>query len=60
MKRMINESTWMSVDSKEQSLIKADAMHSNIGYPDWILDDLKLDEYYKEVICFKTSSKLIF
>ncbi|CAG2168946.1 unnamed protein product [Oppiella nova] len=44
---LIEESDWLDESTKNKSLIKLDAIHRNVGYPDWILDDKELDNYYK-------------
>lgn len=37
--------TWIG-DNKEELLKKIQNIQVNIGYPDWILDDKELEEYY--------------
>ena len=35
----------MDMEPQVKALEKADQMHQLIGYPDWLLDPSKLDEY---------------
>ncbi|KJH41117.1 peptidase family M13 [Dictyocaulus viviparus] len=43
---MVTENDWMDKATKAIALDKAKHMLKQIGYPDFILDDKKLDEYY--------------
>ncbi|XP_070560657.1 neprilysin-1-like [Ptychodera flava] len=44
---MIDESTWMDRDTRNVAKEKVWTMLRKIGYPDWITNDDKLNEYYK-------------
>lgn len=39
---------WMDAATKEGARIKARASGKSVGYPEWILEPSKLDDYYKE------------
>lgn len=41
--------TWMDDATKEAAEEKAYAIKPKIGFPDWIEDTVKLDEYFKDV-----------
>lgn len=41
---------WMDRKTKKHALAKAEKMSSFIGYPEELLDDGKVEEYYHEVI----------
>ncbi|KAJ1350438.1 hypothetical protein KIN20_006228 [Parelaphostrongylus tenuis] len=43
---MVVESDWMDKTTKARALEKAEHMLPQIGYPDFILDNEKLDDYY--------------
>ncbi|KAJ1350444.1 hypothetical protein KIN20_006235 [Parelaphostrongylus tenuis] len=43
---MMAESDWMDETTKARALEKADLMLRQIGYPDFILDNEKLDDHY--------------
>ncbi|KAI3385439.1 hypothetical protein SNEBB_010267 [Seison nebaliae] len=47
LKESLERNSWMSTDDKKTAKIKADSMEERIGYPDFILKDANLDEYYK-------------
>lgn len=46
---LVNISDWLDDDTKQKSLDKLDAIIENVGYPDWILDNQQLDDYYNLV-----------
>ncbi len=48
-KVLVQESDWLDDITKNKSLEKLDAMIENDVYPDWILDNQELDNYYKLV-----------
>ena len=48
-KALVNEATWMDSSTKAIAREKVDLMIENIGYPDWIKNKKKLENYYKEV-----------
>jgi predicted metalloendopeptidase len=39
----------MDEPTRKEALVKFDALGLDVGYPDWILDQEKLDEYYVNV-----------
>lgn len=41
--------TWMDEKTREAALVKAKSIVTHIGYPDELMDDKKLEEYYKDV-----------
>ncbi|VDM64823.1 unnamed protein product [Angiostrongylus costaricensis] len=43
---MLAESDWMDETTKARAVYKAKHMLRHVGYPDFILDDEKLDDYY--------------
>jgi predicted metalloendopeptidase len=49
MKVLISETKWMDKRSRDAALEKADYIEPYIGYPDWILNSTKLNDYYKDV-----------
>ncbi|CAH1963551.1 unnamed protein product [Acanthoscelides obtectus] len=60
VERMINEMkqafmnhvyniNWMDWETKRVTLEKCKEMISFVGYPDWLFEDGKLDEYYEDV-----------
>ncbi|CAI4228271.1 unnamed protein product [Auanema sp. JU1783] len=53
---MLVENDWMDKDTKEFAKKKADEIIKQIGYPDFILDDEKLDDWYKELQIEATDS----
>jgi predicted metalloendopeptidase len=49
-KNILRAADWMDDTSKAKALIKADAMSVNIGYPDWILNNTRLDAEHDYVL----------
>lgn len=47
---LVRETTWMDDVTKCGTLDKSMAMKSLVGFPEWILEDGKLDKYYKEIM----------
>ncbi|XP_072047750.1 neprilysin-1-like [Amphiura filiformis] len=45
-KDMLKENEWMDKETKLVAAKKCDAMQVEVGYPDWIMDDDKLNEKY--------------
>lgn len=39
--------SWMDESTRHEAIRKAEAMTFDIGYPDELIDDAKLDEYYR-------------
>ncbi|VDK72795.1 unnamed protein product, partial [Anisakis simplex] len=48
-REMVSENDWMDEQTKKIAIEKSKAMQSLIGYPDFVLSDKKLDDYYKLV-----------
>lgn len=48
-KLLLNEVHWMDNKTRESALTKANAMVTHIGYPDEIMDNKKLEEYYEDL-----------
>lgn len=48
-KDYVKRQWWMDGPTKNATLKKADKMTSLINYPDWILDDKRLNKYFKGV-----------
>ncbi|VEN52696.1 unnamed protein product [Callosobruchus maculatus] len=44
----VNNINWMDSDTKKVTLEKCKEMISFIGYPNWLLESGKLDEYYED------------
>ncbi|XP_038076776.1 membrane metallo-endopeptidase-like 1 [Patiria miniata] len=55
-KAMLTPNTWLADEDKVVAAQKADAMEVNVGYPEWIKDDAKLDEYYMKLDNFTTTA----
>lgn len=53
-RRTLEEVEWMDEKTRRQALAKADAMAAHIAYPDEMLSDEKLTEFYDGV-----SSKIL-
>ena len=47
--QLIKESDWLDEVTKNKSLIKLNAIKQNIGYPDWMISNKELDNYYNLV-----------
>ncbi|KAH3827034.1 hypothetical protein DPMN_128962 [Dreissena polymorpha] len=45
----LNDLDWMDEETKARAKEKAKYIKENIGYPDFILDDEELNEYYKDL-----------
>lgn len=48
-KKLLKSITWMDETTKRVAFVKADKMVAHIGYPDELLDEKKIIEYYKRV-----------
>uniref|UniRef100_A0A182Q2Y9 Peptidase M13 C-terminal domain-containing protein n=1 Tax=Anopheles farauti TaxID=69004 RepID=A0A182Q2Y9_9DIPT len=46
---LVRDTTWMDWPTKQSTLRKSDAMRSLIGFPEWILDETKLEQHYSGV-----------
>jgi predicted metalloendopeptidase len=49
-KSMLHQNEWMNLETKEYALKKVEEMQSLIGYPNMVVNDTQLDEYYEKVI----------
>ncbi|XP_055614410.1 neprilysin-1-like [Uranotaenia lowii] len=47
--RLVRDTTWMDWKTKRSTLEKSRAMRSLIGFPEWILEPKKLEEFYDKV-----------
>ena len=46
-KELVEETEWMDSETQEKAKEKADLMLQFIGYPDWLMDNAQVDEYYR-------------
>lgn len=46
---LVREINWMDTGTKCSTLEKSHAMKSFVGFPEWILKDVKLDEFYADI-----------
>lgn len=49
-KEILKSSDWMDEETKKSALKKVDELSHHIGYPSELLDDAKIEDYYKNVI----------
>lgn len=49
VKSLIDKADWMDGLTKQAAKRKLDAMRQFVGYPDWILNQTALDDYYQGV-----------
>lgn len=54
---LVSEITWMDTGTKCSTLEKSHAMKSFVGFPDWILKNGQLDEFYAD-LSFNSSTHL--
>lgn len=47
--KILEKVEWMDEETRMAALDKAKAMTTHIGYPDEIMDNAKLEEYYKDL-----------
>ncbi|XP_058446017.1 uncharacterized protein LOC131427110 [Malaya genurostris] len=47
--RLVRDTTWMDWKTKQSTLEKSKAMRSLIGFPEWILQEKELEEYYDKL-----------
>jgi predicted metalloendopeptidase len=47
-KDILDVTEWMDDESREAALGKVDAITSSVAYPDWLLDDAEVNEYFGE------------
>ncbi|CAD5115683.1 DgyrCDS4635 [Dimorphilus gyrociliatus] len=47
---ILEENDWMDEETKKVAEEKANAMKERIGYPDFILNSTKLDEFYSRIV----------
>ncbi|XP_011694641.1 PREDICTED: endothelin-converting enzyme-like 1 [Wasmannia auropunctata] len=52
---LVIKTDWMDQSTKTATLEKSQNMGSAIGFPAWLLDEEKLDEYYKGISLSETS-----
>lgn len=46
---MLEKSSWMDEHTREKAIEKANTMTLNIGYPDEMTDDHRVEEYFREL-----------
>jgi len=46
-KELVAETEWMDGNTQDQALDKADRMLQLMGYPDWLVHDDQVDQYYE-------------
>ena len=51
---VLKEADWLEKETREYAIEKARAVTLQLGYPDWLYDDKKLDSYYS---VFKTEEE---
>merc|ERR1711892_8313 len=49
-KELVEETDWMDGETQEKAKEKADMMLQLIGYPDWLVDSAKVDEYFSDAV----------
>lgn len=49
LERILNGVDWMDDETRNSALNKLKAMSTHIGYPDELLDNAKIEEYYKNL-----------
>ena len=49
-RKIIKETTWMSADTMTIALKKLDAMKEHIAYPDELLNNTIVDDFYKGIV----------
>lgn len=49
---VISEQRWMDTSTREATADKSRRMKQHIGFPEWLLIDDKLEEYYKGVTIY--------
>jgi predicted metalloendopeptidase len=47
--QLLDENEWMDSNTKEEAKKKLDLISQNVAYPEWTVDDVKLDRYYDTV-----------
>jgi len=47
--QLLDENDWMDSNTKQEAKNKLDLMSQNVAYPDWTMDDTKLEQYYDTV-----------
>lgn len=47
--KILNEVEWMDDETRKSALNKLHSMSTHIGYPDEIMDNKKIEEYYKDL-----------
>lgn len=46
LSKLVSHTKWMDAETKIATYEKINEMRSLIGFPDWLLEDGKLEEYY--------------
>lgn len=46
---LVGQAKWMDDDTKLATYQKIIEMKAHIGFPDWLLEEGKLEEYYKDI-----------
>lgn len=44
----LSETKWFTAVARSRVLEKLNRLQKNVGYPDWILNDTRLNDYYRE------------
>jgi len=57
-KELVEEAVWMDGETQEKAKEKADMMLQLIGYPDWLVDAAKVDEYYSDAPAAKLDDNI--
>lgn len=52
-RKIVQTVDWMDEKTKKNALEKADSMTAHIAYPDELLDNKKIEDFYKDVSIFK-------
>lgn len=58
-KQIVRNIDWMDGNTRQSALEKVDAMTTHIAYPDELLDDNKLIEFYGNVRQTKINSHIV-
>lgn len=60
LKEMLKECDWLHESTRQKAIKKINEMLSLIGYPEFIRNRQRLDEYYKRVRSYTTRHITIF
>lgn len=50
---ILKQVDWMDEETKKNALDKAKSMSTHIAYPDELMNDRKLEEFYGDVRCYE-------